>query len=56
VCLAEALDELVETNELPADLAHRILSNYDKSMSEALALKIRTRATIKVCVIFVVFG
>jgi len=46
--LSDALDEMVRGQELSEDLAHQVMTQYDKSICEALAQKIRTRATIKV--------
>ncbi|ELR16311.1 transcription initiation factor iia, gamma subunit, helical domain containing protein [Acanthamoeba castellanii str. Neff] len=47
ICLQDALDDLQERNHIGADLAQKVLEQFDKSMSEALATRVRTRFTFK---------
>ena len=46
--LTDALDELIQSEQITPQLAMRVLSQYDRSMTDALASRIRSRAIFKV--------
>lgn len=46
--LTEALDELIQNQQITPQLAMRVLFQYDRAMSEALNSMVRGRCTIKV--------
>uniref|UniRef100_A0A7S3VTU2 Transcription initiation factor IIA subunit 2 n=1 Tax=Dunaliella tertiolecta TaxID=3047 RepID=A0A7S3VTU2_DUNTE len=46
-CLVEALEEMIEQEKLPADLAQSIVTQFDQSMLEALRTHVTGRAHIK---------
>jgi transcription initiation factor TFIIA small subunit len=46
-CLTDALDELTQRNAISPELATKVLEQFDKSMCEALATKVRTKVTFK---------
>ncbi|KAI9596100.1 general transcription factor IIA, 2, 12kDa-like protein [Syncephalis fuscata] len=45
--LTETLDELIEAGHLTPQLAMRVLSQFDKSMAEALGNSVRNRVGFK---------
>ena len=45
--LTDALDDLFEAQLLTSQLALKVLCQFDKSIADVLANKLRTRATIK---------
>eukprot|EP00270_Netrium_digitus_P008455 TRINITY_DN252_c0_g1_i3.p1 TRINITY_DN252_c0_g1~~TRINITY_DN252_c0_g1_i3.p1 ORF type:complete len:124 (+),score=31.76 TRINITY_DN252_c0_g1_i3:52-372(+) len=45
--LTDALDELVTNGTIPAILAVKILGQFDKSMSEALQTKVKSKTSFK---------
>ncbi|ODM97976.1 Transcription initiation factor IIA subunit 2 [Orchesella cincta] len=45
--LQESLDELIQYNQVPAPLANKILLQFDKSMSNALSARVKSRVTFK---------
>ncbi|KAJ1835101.1 Transcription initiation factor IIA subunit 2 [Coemansia sp. RSA 2711] len=45
--LTDSLDELIQAGHITPQLAIQVLEQYDKSMSEALANKVRSKAVIK---------
>jgi transcription initiation factor TFIIA small subunit len=47
ITLTDALDELIQSEQITPQLAMRILAQFDKSVSDALENRIKTRATIK---------
>lgn len=47
-CLTDALDELIQAAQVTPQLAMRVLLQFDKSMNEALAEQVQSRAVIKV--------
>jgi transcription initiation factor TFIIA small subunit len=46
--LTETLDELIQDQLLDPPTAMKVLSQFDSSISEALRIKVRSRATFKV--------
>ena len=48
VTLTEALDDLVQSGALPPHLAMLVLYQFDKSMSQALAERVRNKISMKV--------
>ncbi|KAF5740134.1 E3 ubiquitin-protein ligase UPL1 -like protein [Tripterygium wilfordii] len=52
-CLTETLDGMVENGTLTPELAIQVLIQFDKSMTEALELQVKTKVSIKItfCVI-----
>ena len=53
--LTDALDELIQSEQITPQLAMRVLSQYDRSMTDALASRIRSRAIFKVLAHFCVY-
>ncbi|CAM8979171.1 hypothetical protein QQ045_001652 [Rhodiola kirilowii] len=47
MCLTETLDEMVENGTLGADLAIKVLVQFDKSMTEALETQVKSKVSIK---------
>eukprot|EP00033_Pygsuia_biforma_P001372 GCRY01001553.1.p1 GENE.GCRY01001553.1~~GCRY01001553.1.p1 ORF type:complete len:112 (+),score=8.15 GCRY01001553.1:152-487(+) len=47
VSLTDALDEMIQNEMIPADLALKVLLQFDKSINEALATSVKTKATLK---------
>ncbi|RKP22743.1 transcription initiation factor IIA, gamma subunit, helical domain-containing protein [Syncephalis pseudoplumigaleata] len=45
--LTEALDELIEAGHLTPQLAMRVLTQFDKSMADALSNSVRSRVAFK---------
>mmetsp|Transcript_10316 Transcript_10316/g.33294 ORF Transcript_10316/g.33294 Transcript_10316/m.33294 type:complete len:123 (+) Transcript_10316:166-534(+) len=45
--LADALDELVESEKLSPELAIKTIEQFDQSIHEALATKVKSRAAFK---------
>lgn len=52
VTLTEALDDLVQSGALPPHLAMLVLYQFDKSMSQALAERVRNKISMKVTCTF----
>lgn len=46
--LADALDDMIQSEQLTPHLAMRVLSQFDRSMMENLDRKIRSRCVLKV--------
>ena len=49
VTLLDSLDELITARRIEPQLAMKILSNFDKCMTEVLADKVKSRLSFKVC-------
>ncbi|KAJ1676846.1 Transcription initiation factor IIA subunit 2 [Spiromyces aspiralis] len=47
MALTDSLDELIQAGHITPQLAIRVLGQFDRSISDALANKVRARATIK---------
>ncbi|KAJ6528671.1 transcription initiation factor IIA gamma subunit, partial [Mycena vulgaris] len=47
IALIDSLDELVRANAVPEELARHILAEFDRVMAEAIASKVKARATVK---------
>ena len=47
--LTDTLDDLITDNRIDPQLAMKILSNYDRYVTEILAMQVRARLTFKVC-------
>ncbi|ORY92162.1 transcription initiation factor IIA, gamma subunit, helical domain-domain-containing protein [Syncephalastrum racemosum] len=47
MALTDSLDELITTGHINPQLAMRVLSTFDKSISEALAQLVRNKANVK---------
>ncbi|CAL8115904.1 unnamed protein product [Orchesella dallaii] len=45
--LQESLDELIQYNQIPTPLAAKVLLQFDKSMNNALANRVKSRLTFK---------
>lgn len=45
--LQESLDELIQYNQIPTGLANKVLLQFDKSMNEALASRVKSRLNFK---------
>ncbi|RNA09918.1 transcription initiation factor IIA subunit 2 [Brachionus plicatilis] len=45
--LQECLDEMIQTNQITERLANRVLKEFDKSVNNALATRVKTRYTFK---------
>jgi len=48
IALADTLDELISAQKIEPQLAMRILANFDRSISEVLAEKVKARLSFKV--------
>lgn len=48
--LTDTLDDLINEGRIEPQLAMKILSNYDRVITEVLAEKVRARLTFKVCI------
>lgn len=46
--LTDTLDELIQEKKLTPQLAMKVLYQFDRTMADVLANKLRTRGTIKV--------
>lgn len=46
--LADALDDMIQSEQLTPHLAMRVLAQFDRSMMECLDRKIRSRCILKV--------
>ncbi|CAG8776509.1 9027_t:CDS:2, partial [Cetraspora pellucida] len=47
MALTDSLDELIQTSHIDPQLAMKVLLQFDKSITEALETKVRTKATFK---------
>ncbi|CDH57140.1 transcription initiation factor iia small chain [Lichtheimia corymbifera JMRC:FSU:9682] len=47
MALTDSLDELIQSGHINPQLAMRVLTTFDKSISEALSQLVRNKATIK---------
>ncbi|KAI9145720.1 transcription initiation factor IIA, gamma subunit, helical domain-containing protein [Paraphysoderma sedebokerense] len=47
MCLTDALDELIQTGQINPQLAHKVLLQFDKSVTEALNTQVRAKASFK---------
>ncbi|RUP44019.1 transcription initiation factor IIA, gamma subunit, helical domain-containing protein, partial [Jimgerdemannia flammicorona] len=47
MALTDSLDELIQTGHMNPQLAMKVLTQFDKSITEALANRVRSRATFK---------
>lgn len=45
--LTDALDDMIQSEQMTPQLAMRVLSQFDKSMMECLESKVRSRGTYK---------
>jgi transcription initiation factor TFIIA small subunit len=48
ISLADALDELIQSQQLTPQLAMKVLTQFDKSITDALSNRTRIRAVIRV--------
>lgn len=48
LALTDALDELVQNQQLTPNLGLKVMGQFDKVMTEALNNKVKVRATLKV--------
>ena len=48
MALTDSLDELIQSGHINPQLAMRVLTTFDKSISEALAQLVRNKANVKV--------
>lgn len=46
-CLIDTIDELINDGRIEPQLAMKILSNFDKTISDVLAEKVKARLTFK---------
>lgn len=49
--LTDTLDDLINEGRIEPQLAMKILSNYDRYVTEILAVQVRARLTFKVCLL-----
>ncbi|XP_038689262.1 transcription initiation factor IIA subunit 2-like [Tripterygium wilfordii] len=47
MCLTETLDEMVQSGTLTPELAIQVLVQFDKSMTEALELQVKSKVSVK---------
>ncbi|KAK9686033.1 Transcription initiation factor IIA subunit 2 [Basidiobolus ranarum] len=47
MALTDSLDELIQSGHMNPQLAMKVLVQFDKSITEALSSKVRSRATFK---------
>ncbi|CAG8529074.1 8472_t:CDS:2 [Paraglomus occultum] len=47
MALTDSLDELIQLDKITPQLALKVLAQFDKSITEALDGKVKTRATFK---------
>ena len=47
ITLADALDELIQSQQLTPQLAMKVLTQFDKSMTDALSVRTKVRGSIK---------
>ena len=50
LALTDALDELVQNQQLTPNLGLKVMGQFDKVMTEALNNKVKVRATLKVII------
>lgn len=50
MALTDSLDELIQSGHINPQLAMRVLTTFDKSISDALAQLVRNKANIKVLI------
>lgn len=48
--LTDSLDELIQSEQITPQLAMRVLAQFDRSMTESLALRVRSRAVFEVSI------
>ena len=53
LALTDALDELVQNQQLTPNLGLNVMGQFDKVMTEALNNKVKVRATLKVILVTV---
>ena len=53
LALTDALDELVQNQQLTPNLGLKVMGQFDKVMTEALNNKVKVRATLKVILVTV---
>ena len=46
-CLTDSLDDLIRSGQITPQLAMRVLFQFDKSMADALAQRVKTKLGIK---------
>lgn len=49
MALTDTLDDLISERRIEPQLAMKILANFDRSITEVLADKVKARLTFKVC-------
>lgn len=49
MALTDTLDDLISDRRIEPQLAMKILANFDRSITEVLAEKVKARLTFKVC-------
>lgn len=49
--LTDTLDDLINEGRIEPQLAMKILSNFDRYVTEILAMQVRARLTFKVCLL-----
>ena len=49
MALTDTLDDLISERRIEPQLAMKILANFDRSITEVLADKVKSRLTFKVC-------
>ena len=47
MCLQDALDEMISSQQVPPNLALQVLKQFDCSINKALSSRVRTRYTFK---------
>nr|CAG8488419.1 6064_t:CDS:2 [Entrophospora candida]CAG8502491.1 7822_t:CDS:2 [Entrophospora candida] len=47
IALTESLDDFIQTGQITPQLAMKVLLQFDKSITEALETKVKTKATFK---------
>lgn len=50
MALTDTLDDLISERRIEPQLAMKILANFDRSITEVLAEKVKSRLTFKVCI------
>ncbi|EMS63437.1 Transcription initiation factor IIA subunit 2 [Triticum urartu] len=53
MCLTETLDEMVSSGTLSPELAIQVLVQFDKSMTDALETQVKSKVTVKTCVLLI---
>jgi hypothetical protein len=56
MALTDALDDLISEGRIAPQLAMKILSNFDRSITDTLAERVKTNLTFKVCFFFSFFS